>query len=422
MIDVPPVLVDQGVRRPYFLGFDPSSVPSPCFVVDKAALGFNFRVLADVAEASGARLLAALKAFSCRPALQELLPQLSGVCASGLHEARLGREMGAREIHVFAPAYRESELRELLQFAHHILFNSLKQWFQYRDICLDAQSVRAKTSDAGLRFGIRINPEHSEGQVPLYDPCAPCSRLGTTRSQWDADLEEARSCGISESNLLWGISELHFHALCEQHVAPLSRTLAAVESRWSDVLSLRSIETFNWGGGHHITKPDYDRMKLGELIRENAKRYGVQIYLEPGEAIAIHSGVLVGEVLDIHHNECPQVILDVSATCHMPDTLEMPYQADVWGATNGEYDDGWVANLGGPSCLAGDVMGKYTFPTALQCGDRLVFDDMSHYTMVKTTTFNGIALPAIALFDSDDGSLEIIKQFGYDEFVSRLGG
>jgi len=383
-----------------------------------------------VAEATDGKILAALKAFSCFSVFDQLHDSLSGACASGLHEALLARETINKEVHVFSPAYTEQELMELLVTADHIVFNNLTQWRRFQAQCLSAEAEqRASRQQEGcepLSFGIRINPEHSEGTTPIYDPCAPLSRLGVTRQRWNAELTTAVAQGIGEKEVLRGISGLHFHSLCEQGAAPLARTLAAIEDGWADILHRPEILWFNMGGGHHITKPDYDRDLLVKLVRDWARRFDVQVYLEPGEAIAIHSGVLVASVLDVHYNSMPQVILDTSATCHMPDTLEMPYTPEVWGAEilagTPPYADacGWAARLGGQTCLAGDVIGDYTFSHPLVIGQRIVFDDMAHYTMVKTSTFNGIGLPSIALYDSRTGRVDVIKEFGYRDFRDRL--
>ena len=422
-----PVLVDG---RPYFRGFDPRAVPSPCFVVDRAAIDFNLRILRDTALAGECKMLAALKAFSCFAVFDQLRDYLWGACASGLHEALLAREEIGREVHVFSPAYTETDLWHLLKIADHIVFNNLSQWRRFQQPCLAAASgqadARLREGREPLSFGIRINPEHSEGTTPIYDPCAPCSRLGVTRARWNAEISEAAAQGVSEDVLLEGISGLHFHSLCEQGAEPLERTLHAIRERWGDVLQRSRMRWFNMGGGHHITKPDYNRSLLVRLVRDWAKAFDVDVYLEPGEAIAIHSGILVTSVLDVHQNEGPQVILDTSATCHMPDTLEMPYTPEIWGAeilsgkTQQSPVAAWSARLGGQTCLAGDVIGDYAFPRPLGIGDRVIFDDMAHYTMVKTSTFNGIGLPAIAVYDSRTGDLQVVREFGYADFRNRL--
>jgi carboxynorspermidine decarboxylase len=383
-----------------FEGFDPRRVPSPCFVVDVAAVERNLSILNRVQRESGAKVLAALKAFS----LWHLGPlvgrYLSGTCASGLFEARLGRDHYGGEVHVFSAGYTESDLREVLGFADHVVFNSSGAWKRFQPLV-----QAAKASRPGLAFGLRVNPEHSEGAVPIYDPCAPGSRLGIPVSQ----LDEAA---------LDGIDGLHFHTLCEQPLEPLVRTVAAFEARFGHLLP--RMRWVNFGGGHHITKPDYDVDGLIALIRDFKARHGLDVYLEPGEAVAIHSGVLVAEVLDLTWNALEQAILDTSATCHMPDTLEMPYRAHILGSgMPGELAHTY--RLGGMTCLAGDVIGDYSFAAPLAIGDRLMFDDMSHYTMVKTTMFNGVRLPAIALWDPRTDALEVVRSFGYEDFKSRLG-
>ena len=382
-----------------FSDFDPSRVPSPCFVIDVAGVEENLRILQQVQERSGAKILAALKAFSCWR-LGELTGRyLSGVCASGLHEARLGREHYGGQVHTYSAAFKESEMPELLALSDHLVFNSFSQWRRFRPMALAAQRERPE-----LKFGLRINPEHSEGDVPLYDPCAPGSRMGVPLARFEPDQLE-------------GLSGLHFHSLCEQDLPPLKRTLAAVEAKLEPYL--KQLEWVNFGGGHHITRPDYQRQELVELIRDFSRRYGVQVYLEPGEAVAIHTGALVCEVLDITWNGLDQAILDTSATCHMPDTLEMPYRAEILGAGRPE-ELAHTYRLGGMTCLAGDVMGDYSFDKPLKPGQRLMFDDMAHYTMVKTTTFNGVGLPAIALWDSRTDALELVREFGYEDFKQRL--
>ncbi|WP_444926497.1 carboxynorspermidine decarboxylase [Microbulbifer sp. TRSA002] len=388
----------------YFGSFDPYRVPSPCFVIDEIALRNNLALLADVQERSGAKVLAALKAFSMFSTGPIVAEYLSGTCASGLHEAKLGfEEYGGRdkgkEVHVFSAAYKDEELREILQFAHHVIFNSFSQWQRFRELCLDMQQQRPE-----LRFGLRINPEHSEGHTDLYDPCAPCSRLGIVRS-------------LFEGESLEGISGLHFHTLCEQDFKPLQRTIAAVEEKFGDLIP--QMEWINFGGGHHITRRDYQVDELVEAVRSFSDKHNVQVYLEPGEAISLFAGVLVAEVVDIAWNGENQAILDASATCHMPDVLEMPYRPEITGAAR-PGDLPHTYRLGGQSCLAGDSIGEYSFSQPLRIGERLVFEEMAYYTMVKTNTFNGIPLPAIALWNSDTDDLKMIKTFGYEDFKERL--
>lgn len=379
--------------------FDSDRVPSPCFVVDELAVERNLKILHRVQEESGAKVLAALKAFSLWRLAPLVAKYLSGTCASGLHEARLGREEYGGEVHVFSAAYTEQDLREILKLADHVVFNSFGQWQRFQSLLQEASIARPH-----LRFGLRINPQHSEGDVPIYDPCAPCSRLGIPLSQF-------------EGQSLEGITGLHFHTLCEQDVEPLKRTLMAVEEKFGHLLP--QMEWVNFGGGHHITEPGYQVDELIELIRDFSARYQVQVFLEPGEAVAIHTGVLITEVLDLAWNDMAQAILDTSATCHMPDILEMPYRPTVIGAgLPGELAHNY--RLGGMTCLAGDVIGDYSFASPLEVGQRLVFDDMSHYTMVKTTTFNGINLPSIALWNPETDQLRVIRQFGYEDFRQRL--
>ncbi|MCP5172192.1 MAG: carboxynorspermidine decarboxylase [Pseudomonadales bacterium] len=389
----------KSLKATSFEHFDAARVPSPCFVVDEMAVESNLKILNRVQRESGAKVLMALKAFSMFSLAPLIRRYLSGTCASGLHEARLGKEEYGGEVHVFSAAFTEPDLTGVLPFADHVVFNSFGQWHRFQSLVEQARQQRP-----GIQFGLRINPMHSEGAVPIYDPCAPCSRLGIPRCEF-------------EGEDLSGISGLHFHTLCEQGFEPLDRTLDVVERDFGDYL--HQMEWVNFGGGHHITREDYAVDALIARIKAFQAKYHVQVYLEPGEAIAIHTGVLVGEVLDITHNQMALAILDCSATCHMPDTLEMPYRAEVF--TAGEANEkAHTYRLGGPSCLAGDVMGDYSFEQPLQIGQRLMFDDMAHYTMVKTTTFNGIKLPSIAIWNSETDQLRIVKEFGYEDFKNRL--
>jgi carboxynorspermidine decarboxylase len=382
-----------------FSKLDLSRLPSPCFVVDEVAVERNLRILNQVAVESGAKVLGALKAFSMWSLADLTSRYLSGTCASGLHEARLGFEEYGGEVHVFAAAFSDDDIEELLTFANHIVFNSCSQWLRFRDRCLAAQSQRPE-----LHFGLRINPEHSEGAVPIYDPCAPGSRLGIPLNQ----LDEAT---------LEGITGLHFHTLCEQGFEPLERTVAAVESKFGHLLP--RMDWINFGGGHHITAPGYNTTGLVGLVKQFKAKYDVDVYLEPGEAMAIGTGILSCEVLDITWNQLNQAILDTSATCHMPDTLEMPYRPDISGADEPDVL-AHTYRLGGLTCLAGDVIGDYSFDKPLHVGQRLIFEDMSHYTMVKTTTFNGTKLPSIAIWNSETDDLRVIRSFGYEDFKHRL--
>jgi len=415
--------------RPYFEGFDPEDFPVPAFVVDRAALQYNLDILASVAHQGGGHVLAALKAFSLPALLGQISASLDGATASGLYEARLAREQGFSSVHVFGPAYTDNELAGLLDTADHIIFNSPAQWRRVRSVCLRARDSqvgsRQRAGRPDLSFGIRINPEHSEGHVLLYDPCAPKSRMGTTRAVWDATALEAARAG--EADFLDGISGIHFHNLCEQGAEPLERTLMAIEEHWDDILSRPEISWLNMGGGHHVTKPDYNRALLVSLMQRARTRWNVEVMIEPGEAVAIHSGILSSRILDIHENGCPIAILDVSATCHMPDTIEMPYTPAVWDAQTlfgrDEIDQtcpGDAIRLAGRTCLSGDVIGEYRFSSRPARGDVIILDDMAHYTTVKTTGFNGMPHPALVVWDSRTQSGTTVREFGYQDFISRL--
>jgi len=382
-----------------FSKLDLARLPSPCFVVDEIALERNLSILQRVANKSGAKILAALKAFSMWHFGDKTSQFLSGTCSSGLHEAKLGKEFYPGEVHVFSAAYSQQDLNEVLKIADHVVFNSSGQWLRFQPNIKKALSERPE-----MEFGLRINPEHSEGEVPIYDPCAPGSRLGIPLSELD------------QANLR-GISGLHFHTLCEQGFEPLDRTLNVVEEKFGHLF--HQIKWVNFGGGHHITAPGYDIDGLINRIKIFKQKYNVEVYLEPGEAIAIGTGVLVAEVLDITFNQLPQAILDTSATCHMPDTLEMPYRADITTAAIAD-EKPHTYRLGGMTCLAGDVIGDYSFDTPLSIGQRLIFEDMAHYTMVKTSTFNGTHLPSIAVWNSKTDDLTVIKKFTYEDFKNRL--
>lgn len=416
--------------RGYFSGFDPRSVPSPCFVVDRTAVAHNLAMLRAVADAAEARVMLALKAFALPATFDLVARYLDGVCASGVHEARLGREEiaplradfpSARpfEVHTFAPAYTPQDLAQIATLSDHIVFNSPMQWQRLR---------RAVPAAASAQIGLRVNPEHPVGETPLYDPSAPYSRLGITASELARQLSMAGESpapggGGRLPALLDGITGIHMHTLCENDSHALAVTLDALEERFGWLLASPAITWLNIGGGHHITKPHYDRDHLVSLIRRMRERYHVEVIMEPGEAAAIHSGILVSSVVDIMHNGMALAILDTSATAHMPDTLEMPYRAEVWGSRHpDEAPEEWPRyRLGGQTCLAGDVMGDYAFPAPLKIGERIVFDDMSHYTMVKTTTFNGIALPAIATWDAEHKSVAVHRTSSYRDFRERLG-
>jgi len=368
--------------------------PSPAYVVDLGRLRHNLAILDEVQRKSGAKILMALKAFAMWSVFPIIRETLQGVCASSPWEARLGREQFGREVHSFAAAFSERDVVELLEISNHLVFNSFGQLERFRPLW----------EKSGVSVGLRVNPEHSEGHTAIYDPCAPNSRLGIPRRQFDG-----RS--------LAGVEGLHFHTLCEQLFEPLERTARAFEESFGEFLP--GMKWLNLGGGHHITREGYDIDGLVELVRYFREKYGLEVYLEPGEAIAIGTGILVSEVLDVVDNGMEIAILDVSATCHMPDILEMPYRP---GITEG-FDAGeksYTYRLGGPSCLAGDVIGDWSFEQPLKPGDRLCFEDMAHYTMVKTTTFNGIRHPAICTYEPEAGALRVVREFGYEDFKFRL--
>ena len=372
---------------------DLKSVPTPCYVVDEAALTRNLAALKAVADAAGCKVLLAQKAFSMFAVYPLIGRYLAGTTASGLYEARLGREEMGGETHIFSPAYTEAEFDDIVALCDHIVFNSFTQWrrFQKRAIA------------SGKTFGMRVNPECSTQEHAIYDPCAPGSRLGVTR---DAFREE----------WLEGITGLHLHTLCEQDSDALVNTIAALEANFGDILP--RMAWVNLGGGHLITREGYDTPRLVAAIRALREKYGVAVYLEPGEAVAHHAGWLVASVVDIVENGIKTAILDVSATCHMPDVLEMPYRPPLQGGSPaGEKP--CTYRLAGPTCLAGDIIGDYSFDKPLRINDRLVFEDMAIYTMVKNNTFNGMRLPSIALMDAA-GSVGLVKEFGYDDFRGRL--
>lgn len=377
------------------LHFDPAAVPTPCYVVDEEKLQKNLELLRTVQERSGAKILLAQKAFSMYRTYPMIRQYLAGSTASGLYEAKLAREEMGGEVHIYSPAYKPEEFDEILQISDHIVFNSCAQWKRYRD--------RVQACGRTISCGLRINPEYAETETDLYNPCFTGSRLGTTL----ANLEE---------DALEGLDGLHFHTMCEQNSDTLERTLRVVEEKFGTYL--HRMKWVNFGGGHHITRPDYDVERLIRLCRDFAEKYQVQVYLEPGEAVALYAGYLVTQVLDFVHNGLDIAIVDASAACHMPDVLEMPYRPEILGAGQpGELAHTY--RLGAPTCLAGDVIGDYSFASPLEIGDRLVFCDMAIYSMVKNNTFNGMPLPAILLAHAD-GTVETVRRFGYDDFKTRL--
>ena len=378
------------------LSFDPSDFPSPCYVCDLDLLRKNLKVIAGVRERTGCKILLALKGFAMFSTFPVISNYLQGICASSPHEARLGKEEFGGEVHVYAPAYSQKDMEELLSLADSISFNSIKQWqFHKRKVL---------ASDRSIRCGLRINPQYSEVEVEIYNPCSPNSRLGIT-------VEELEGQDIDD------ISGLHFHTMCEQNSDTLERTLDTVEQKFAYYFA--NLEWINFGGGHHISRSDYDVDRLCNIINGFQERYGLEVYLEPGEAVALNAGMLVATVLDIIGRDKPIAVLDTSAAAHMPDVLEMPYRPEVIGAGMAE-EKKYTYQLGGLSCLAGDVIGYYSFDQPLMVGQRLVFLDMLHYTMVKNNTFNGIQLPAIATYEPGDGSVNIIREFGFQDYRSRL--
>ncbi len=369
------------------------SVETPCFVVDEGRLIRNLTILQGVAEEAGCKILLAQKAFSMFAVYPLIGQYLAGTTASGLYEARLGFEEMGKETHIFSAAYVEREFDEVLRVCDHISFNSFAQWELYRE----------KAVAAGKSCGIRVNPQHSTQDHAIYDPCAKGSRLGVTRENFRPEL-------------LAGVEGLHFHTLCEQNSDALIETLAAVEEQFGEFLP--QMKWVNFGGGHHITREDYDRQALIDCIRRFRETYNVTVYLEPGEAVALSAGFLVASVLDIVQNGIEIALLDASAACHMPDVIEMPYRPPLWQSGK-PGDKEYTYRLAGSTCLAGDIIGDYSFDRPLRVGDRLIFEDMAIYSMVKTNTFNGMRLPDIAL-RREDGQIETIRQFGYRDFKERL--
>ena len=370
-----------------------AEAPTPSYIVDEARLTHNLSVLARVKRETGCRILLAQKAFSMFRFYPLIRVYLDGSTASGLFEARLGKEEMGGETHVYSPVYREDEFDELLTYADHVVFNSFDQWKRFG----------AKALAAGAACGLRVNPEHSTQDTPIYDPCAPGSRLGVRLADFEPDA-------------LDGISGLHFHTLCEQGAEPLAETLDVFEEKFGAYLS--RMQWVNFGGGHHITKPGYNLELLASCIRRMKEKYGLTVYLEPGEAVAYHAGDLVATVLDVVETSgLPVAVLDASAACHMPDVIEMPYRPPLFGS--GEAGEkAHTYRLAGPTCLAGDVIGDYSFDEPLARGTRLVFGDMAIYSMVKNNTFNGMALPAIVA--AEKGGWSVVRRFGYEDFKTRL--
>ncbi|CAN2045026.1 Carboxynorspermidine/carboxyspermidine decarboxylase [Candidatus Magnetomoraceae bacterium gMMP-1] len=373
-----------------------NNISTPCYICDKAAFERNLKILDSVQKRTGCKIILALKGFAMFSLFPLISEYLHGTAASSLDEARLGFEDFGKEVHLCAPAYKDLEFDKLMYYSDHIVFNSFSQWNHFKTKIFESK-------DKKILCGIRINPEHSEVEVPIYDPCGAFSRLGVTRENFK---EES----------LDGITGLHFHNLCELNSNSLRRTLGVVEENFGNII--KNMHWVNFGGGHHISREDYDVHELCELIIEFKKKYSVDIYLEPGEAIALNAGVLVASVLDIIHNKMDIAILDTSAATHMPDVIEMPYRPNVAGAGQaGEYP--YTYRLGGLTCLAGDIIGDYSFPEPLKIGSKLIFSDMASYTMVKNNTFNGVRLPSIMIKDAN-GEISTVREFGYEDYRMRL--
>lgn len=369
------------------------SVSTPCYVIDETLLIKNLERLKGVAEQAGCKILLAQKAFSMFATYPLIGSYLSGTTASGLFEAKLGHEEMGGETHIFSAAYIDSEFDEILKICDHITFNSFSQWERYRE----------KALASGKSFGIRINPEHSTQEHGIYDPCAEYSRLGVTRENFRPDL-------------LDGIEGLHFHTLCEQNSDALLETLTTVEEKFGSFLP--KMKWVNFGGGHHITREDYNTQALIDSIKRFKDKYDTEVYVEPGEAVALNAGFLVASVLDIVDNGIKIALLDASAACHMPDVIEMPYRPPLYHSGQPKEKE-YTYRLAGATCLAGDVIGDYSFDDELKIGDKLIFCDMAIYSMVKNNTFNGMRLPSIAL-RHQNGDIEIVKRFGYEVFKERL--
>ena len=376
---------------------DISNVETPSFVIDIEKLNKNLKVLEGIKKRTSCKILLALKAFAMFKVFPLLRDKLNGVCASSQDEARLGREEFNKEVHTYCVAYSQSTMDSILQYSDVVVFNSFHQWKRFRSL------LNSKSGD-NISYGMRINPEHSEGKTPLYDPCTESSRLGVRIKDFD-------------KNELKGISGFHFHTLCEHNSHALKRTLDAFEKSFSTYIY--QLSWVNFGGGHHITREDYDIELLCKLIENFKEKYQVDVYLEPGEAIVLNAGYFIASILDIISCDMPTVILDTSAATHMPDVLEMPYRPHIIGSY-AKGNASYSYRICGISCLAGDIIGEYSFNQPLKVGDKLIFTDMAHYTMVKTNTFNGIRLPSIFLYEPHKRSVKIVKKFSYNDYKMRL--
>jgi carboxynorspermidine decarboxylase len=372
-----------------------TNLPSPCWLLEESLLLNNLELLKYVKEKSAAKILLALKGYALWKSFDIIRPYLNGCCASGLHEAKLAYETFSKEIHTYSPAFKEEEIKEIAEISHHLVFNSPAQFKRFYK--------KAKDVNPSISLGLRVNPEYSASPKEIYNPCGLNSRLGTTINNFD-------------ETVLANCDGLHFHALCEQDSDALESVLQNFEEKFGKYIP--NMKWINFGGGHHITRKGYDIEKLIMLIKNFKKRYDVEVYLEPGEAVGWETGVLITTVLDIVHNGMDIAILDTSAEAHMPDTIIMPYRAKVRGAgASGEKT--YTYRLSGNTCLAGDIMGDYSFDEKLSIGDKIIFEDQMHYTMVKATTFNGIKLPSIAI-KKLNGEIDVVREFGYEDFKNRL--
>lgn len=371
------------------------TLPSPCWLLDESALYQNLKLIEQVKEKSGAKILLALKGYALWKSFPLLIPYLDGCCASGLHEATLAYEEFGKEVHTYSPAFKQEQIAPIAKLSNHLVFNSPSQFQRY--------AKEAKKNNPTLSLGLRVNPEYSQSPKEIYNPCALFSRLGTTLENMEDDV-----LALCEG--------LHFHALCEQDSDALERVLEAFEDKFGAYIS--QMKWINFGGGHHITRKGYHLQRLIEMIQKFKAKYNVEVYLEPGEAIGWQTGVLIASVVDIIHNGIDIAILDISNEAHMPDTVIMPYRPEVRGADKAGIKP-YTYRLGGNSCLAGDSMGDYSFDAPLGIGQRVIFEDQMHYTMVKASTFNGVPLPTIAR-QRRGGKIEILKEFGYEDFKNRL--
>jgi len=371
------------------------NLPSPCWLLEETLLKKNLELIEEIKNKTGAKVLLALKGYALWKSFPLLKPYLDGCCASGLHEAKLAHETFSKEVHTYSPAFKEEELEEIAQISHHLVFNSPAQFKRF--------ATQAKDINPNLSLGLRLNPEYSESPKEIYNPCGLNSRLGTTQANFDESILE--QC-----------DGLHFHALCEQDSAALENVLKNFEEKFSSYIP--QMKWINFGGGHHITRKGYDVEKLISLINNFKEKHNVEVYLEPGEAIGWETGTLITTVLDIVHNGMDIAILDSSAEAHMPDTIIMPYRAEVRDA-GAAREKAYTYRLAGNTCLAGDIMGDYSFDVPLHIGEKIIFKDQMHYTMVKATTFNGIQLPSIAI-QRLNGDIDVVREFGYEDFKERL--